>query len=524
MSRTRRAGLVAPLAGMVALVMTAGCFLPVVTPSGGADPDNPVGLPPTPGPGATAPVWKPCPDVPRQLVGQSAPNMRYECGTMSVPADWGGRDGGKIELSLIRIRSTKQSGRIGSLLINPGGPGASGINTAVYLSFGPSFGGLPDAITDRFDLVGFDPRGVGKSSPVKCISDRDMDAYFGADPDPRTKAEFEEAAAVRRRLVAGCTAKYGDSLRWFSTEQAARDIDAIRGAVGDAKTTYLGYSYGTLLGATYAQLFPQKVRALVLDGAVDPRQDIVTGSESQARGFERAFTNFSTWCRNTPGECKIGPDARAAMTAALDKARSSPMRARDGREVTAGWVFWAAVSSLYTESGWQDLADALEDFQNGNPSGVLKLADSYAERTGGGAYSNLFDANAVVNCTDADKVPASTQIRAYQDQWRAKYPLFGAAIAVDLLTCAQWTAPKDPYPTGAATGAPPIVVVGTTGDPATPYEQTQRLATMLGVGRVLTWQGEGHTAYPQTRCITDAVDDYLINLRLPRDGHRCPTR
>ncbi|WP_249713844.1 alpha/beta hydrolase [Rhizomonospora bruguierae] len=519
----RRAPLVALLAGFVAVVATAGCFLPVVMPTGGADPDHPVGLPPSSSPGG--PAWSRCDDVPAKLVGQGARGMRYDCATISVPADWGGGAGGdKLELSLIRIRSADQSRRIGSLLVNPGGPGASGVDTAVYLSFGPSYGGLPTEITRRFDIVGFDPRGVGRSSPIKCMGDRDMDAYFGADPDPRTQEEFDQVAAIRQKLVAGCVRKYGDDLRYYSTEQTARDIDAIRAAVGDDKTTYLGYSYGTLLGATYAQLFPEKVRALVLDGAVDPEQDIVAGSESQAKGFERAFTNFTTWCRNTPKECRVAPDARAAMTDALEKARSSPMRASDGREVTAGWALWAAVSSLYTEQGWKELADALEDYQRGNPRGILKLADRYAERTDAGAYSNLFDANSAINCTDSDTSLTANKIRSYQEQWRAKYPLFGAPIAVDLITCAQWSAPRDPYPTGAAKGAPPIVVVGTTGDPATPYEQTGRLADMLGVGHVLTWQGEGHTAYPQTPCVTNAVDEYLINLTVPADGKTCPAR
>jgi pimeloyl-ACP methyl ester carboxylesterase len=521
-SRTHRR---LPLVALVvAVVASAGCFLPVVTPSGGANPDKPVSPPPSSS-DTTGAAWKPCPELPVDLVGRAAPGMTYDCATISVPKDWTAPDNGqKLELSLVRARSSKQTKRIGSLLINPGGPGGSGVDTAVYLSFGPAFGGLPDEITQRFDLIGFDPRGAGRSSPVKCITDKDMDASFGADPDPRQQAEYDQVVAINRRLVAGCTAKYGNDLRLYSTEQAAQDIDAIRTAVGDAKTSYLGYSYGTLLGATYAQLHPDKVRALVLDGAVDPKQDFVAGSESQAKGFERAFGNFAAWCKRTPGECKVAPDPRAFLTTALDKARSSPMRSSDGREVTAGWVFWAVVSSLYTEDGWKRLADALEDLQRGSPTAVLKLADQYAERDSSGAYSNLFDANAAVNCTDADKVPTVAQVRTLQEQWRARYPLFGAPLAMGMLTCALWTAPKDPFPTGRAQGAPPIVVVGTTGDPATPYEQTPRLAEMLGVGHVLTWEGEGHTAYPQTTCVTIAVDSYLINLTVPKDGQRCPTR
>jgi pimeloyl-ACP methyl ester carboxylesterase len=456
-------------------------------------------------------------------VGRTAPGMRYECTSVAVPQDWADPNGsGTFEVALLRARSTRQGDRIGSLVVNPGGPGGSGINTAVYLSFGAAFGGLPDEITERFDIVGFDPRGVSRSSPVECISDADLDATFGADPDPDTQAEFDEVVAINKRVGEGCGAKYGDRLPLFSTEQAARDMDAVRDAVGDEKLTYLGYSYGTLLGATYAQLFPNKVRALVLDGAVDPGQDMVAGSESQAKGFERAFTNFTTWCSQTSGRCPIGPDARKAVTDALEKARVSPVRGSDGREATAGWVFYAVISSLYTERGWQELASAIDDLQGGDPTAVFDLADDYAERDDNGRYTNFFDANLAVNCADSPAKATLAQIRSYQSQWRAKYPLFGATLAVGMLPCAYWPGERDPYPTGEAKGAPPIVVVGTTGDPATPYEQTAKLADMLGVGVVLTWEGEGHTAYPQTECVTRAVDEYLIDLKVPQAGLRCP--
>jgi pimeloyl-ACP methyl ester carboxylesterase len=511
------------LTGLVAgALLAAGCALPVYAPKtdGASEREQE-----RPGPTATgeATIWRPCPDVPEDLVGRSAPGMRYECASIAVPQDWANPAGsGTFEVALLRARSSRQQDRAGSLVVNPGGPGGSGIDTAVYLSFGAAFGGLPDEITERFDIVGFDPRGVSRSSPVECISNADLDATFGADPDPDTQAEFDEVVAINKRVGDGCGTEYGDKLRYFSTEQAARDMDAVREAVGDEKLTYLGYSYGTLLGATYAQLFPGKIRALVLDGAVDPGQDMVAGSESQAKGFERAFTNFTNWCTGGGGRCPIAPDARGAVTAALDKARVSPVRGRDGREATAGWVFYAVISSLYTERGWQDLAKAIDDLQAGDPEGVFELADSYAERDSNGNYSNFFDANLAVNCADSTAKPTLAQIRSYQTQWRAKYPLFGAALAVGMLPCAYWPGERDPYPTGAAKGAPPIVVVGTTGDPATPYEQTAKLAGMLGVGVVLTWEGEGHTAYPQTECVTRAVDRYLIDLAVPQEGLRCP--
>jgi pimeloyl-ACP methyl ester carboxylesterase len=484
--------------------------------------------------GAAAASWRPCDNVAEDLVGQVAARakVKYECATVKVPQDWTtagtspgtAPSGPTFDISVIRARSENQGDRIGSLLVNPGGPGGSGVDLAVYLSLGRAFGGLPSDVLSRFDLVGFDPRGVSRSSPIKCISDADLDASFGYEPDPVDQADFDGLVALTRRIGQACGAKYSDTLRLYSTEQAARDMDAVRAAVGDTKMTYLGYSYGTLLGATYAQLFPGHIRAFVLDGAVDPKQDTVAGSESQAKGFERAFDNFAAWCKSNRSECPIGPDARGAVTTALDKARSSPVRGSDGREATAGWVFYAIISSLYTEPGWQKLATAIAKLETGDPEGVFELADSYAERQPDGTYSNMFDAFSAVGCADSDASPSLAQIRQLQSQWRAKYPLFGAPQAVGLLTCALWPGKRDPVPTGQAKGAPPIVVVGTKGDPATPYEQTARLAGMLGVGVVLTWEGEGHTAYPETGCINNAVGNYLVNLKVPAKNLTCPAR
>lgn len=521
--RVRRVRLA--LAGFVAAAAVAACCaVPDVAFRVAGE-----GGPASPG---TAPKWRACPEVAQEVMGRTAPDMRYECARIAVPRDWadgtgataGPGAGQTFEIALLRARSTRQRDRLGSLVVNPGGPGGSGVDMAVYLSFGPAFGGLSPRVTERFDIVGFDPRGVARSSPITCISDADLDASFGYDPDPRSQESFDSLRALTRRIGRGCGDRYGDQLRLYGTKQAARDIDAVRAAVGDEKLTYLGYSYGTLLGATYAQLYPQRVRALVLDGAVDPTQDLIASSESQARGFERAFDNFARWCAANAERCPLAPDARAAVTAAIDKARVAPVRGADGREATSGWVFYAVISSLYTESGWQELAQAIDRLDGGDPTEVFRLADEYAGRTDDGHYSNLFDANLVINCTDEAEKPSVARVRELQSRWRQQYPLFGPALAVGMLSCVEWPGASDAYPTGRAAGAPPILVVGTTGDPATPYEQTPKLAAQLGVGRVLTWEGQGHTAYPRTACVTDAVDAYLISLRLPREGLRCPAR
>nr|WP_205809085.1 alpha/beta hydrolase [Micromonospora sp. HNM0581] len=507
-----------------AVVVTAGCTLPAFAPR--TDGDGEAAAP------GTAPTWRACPEVADEVVGRRAPDIRYECTRIEVPRDWAGGSAATtgpgaaetFEIALLRARSANQRDRIGSLLVNPGGPGGSGVDTAVYLSFGEQYGGLPEAILERFDIVGFDPRGVARSSPVECIPDADLDAVFGFDPDPESQQAFDDFVALNQRIGQGCGARYGDQLPLYGTEQAARDMDAIRAAVGDEKLTYLGYSYGTLLGATYAQLFPQRVRALVLDGAVDPRLGLIEGSESQARGFERAFDNFTRWCAANAARCPIAPDARAAVTSAIDKAEVSPVRSSDGREASPGWIFYAIVSSLYSEPGWEQLAQAIDRLDEGNPTDVFRLADNYTDRDSDGTYSNLFDANLAINCADEEQRPGLDRIRELQAQWRTQYPLFGAPLASGLVSCTEWPGGSDPYPTGRAEGAPPILVVGTTGDPATPYEQTPALAEMLGVGRVLTWEGEGHTAYPQTTCITEAVDAYLIDLTVPAEGERCPAR
>jgi pimeloyl-ACP methyl ester carboxylesterase len=474
--------------------------------------------------------WEPCPEVPEEALSGLVPagsvdqftgGTSYECATVAVPQNWDEPDAGEtFDIALVRARSDTQSDRIGSLVINPGGPGGSGMDSAVYLSLDPIYGGLPEQVARRFDIVGFDPRGVGRSDPVECYTDEQLDASFGLDPDPVGDA-FAEELARTKRVARACADRYGEALTYFSTRQTAHDMDAIRVAVGDDQMTYLGFSYGTLLGAVYAQLYPEQIRAIVLDGAVDAEEDGIAASEGQAAGFELAFDNFAGWCDGTPAECPLGPDTRATVLDAIDEARTDPVPGADGRAATAGWVFWAVVATLYQQNLWPQLGAAIDQLGGGDPSGVFDLVDGYTGRDAGGEYPNLFDALTAVNCVDDDTEITVEQVRALQDEWRDKYPVFGPSLAVSLLGCAVWPAEPDPYPTGPAEGAPPILVVGTTGDPATPYESTPRLAEMLGVGVVLTNEGEGHTAYPGSSCVDDAVNAYLVDLTVPEDGTTC---
>jgi pimeloyl-ACP methyl ester carboxylesterase len=462
--------------------------------------------------------WADCMHTARQVNPDLPATLLVECGTVTVPQDWNTPDNGEtFSIAVMRIRSGEQSDHIGSIVTNFGGPGGSGLGYLPHLA--PDLNNL----MERFDLVTFDPRGVGRSATVKCISDEDLDASFGYVPDPVSDASFQVAVSISRSIAEGCGAALGDRLSLYSTEQTAKDMDAIRKALGEETFDYLGYSYGTQLGAVYAQLFPATIRSMVLDGAVDLEQTPVESSEGQAMGFERALSNFSTWCSQNTEQCGIGPDARATIVDTINAADAAAVRGSDGRIATSGWVFYSVVSALYYQPSWTYLAQGIADLGDGDPTLMFLLADSYADRQSDGSYSNMFDAFNTISCIDSDAYPTVEEIRDLQAQWRGKYPVFGPALAIGLLNCALWPAKKDPYPVGPATGAPPIVVVGTLGDPATPYESTPKLAAMLGTGRVLTYEGEGHTVYPDDDCIRRAVDAYLIDLTVPAEGTSCPS-
>ncbi len=464
--------------------------------------------------GSTTP-WRDCVGRAEDILDGVPPGVTFSCAKLRVPRNWSQPDGDQLFISLLRMRNTDQRDRIGSLLINPGGPGGSGIELAAQSALF-----LPRALQQRFDIVGFDPRGVGESAPVRCISDEFKDTDAAEDPNPDT-AEFAEQIAGAAAVAGTCAQRYGENLKYYSTDQTARDLDAIRGAVGDSKLNYLGYSYGTLLGSVYAHMFPTKIRAMVLDGAVDPRQDSVAATEQQADGFEKAFDAFAENCRRRGSGCPLGADPRMRLQQILQQVRENPVPTDDDRFATEGIVVFATLAALYSSERWTTLETALNDVQHGKASGVMQLVDEYTGRGDNGHYDNSVDAQLAINCTDEKTSPSPDRIAALQQEWEPRYPLFGSALALSLQGCSRWEAPRDPFEVGEAAGAPPIVVVGTTGDPATPYGNTEKLAKLLGSGVVLTWQGEGHTAYPQNSCIVDAVNNYLFTLRVPDTGTRC---
>ncbi len=465
-------------------------------------------------------AWEDCTDSVRQAVGgQLERPLRFDCGTTDVPRDYADPGAGQYELFLLRAISTEQRDRIGSLVVNPGGPGASGVDTAIGLSLS-----LPLEILARFDIVGFDPRGVGFSAPVECLSDSFKDELNAAEPTPRSAQEIDDALDLSVEIGDVCEAKYGDDLGNFNTTYTARDLDRLREALGDEQLTYLGYSYGTTLGSTYAELFPDRVRALVLDGAVDPSEDDLASAEGQAAGFEQAFDAFAADCIAQGGGCPAAPDPRGLVYQLLDQAEVSPIPSSGpgGRIATDGLVFTGVLGALYSQSAWPRLAQGLADARGGDSAAILALADGYSRRRADGSYPNLTDANIAINCGDSDQTFTRNEVIGYIGEWDIRYPLFGAALASGLFTCSAWQARRVPLPARDAAGSAPILVVGTEGDPATPYEGAVTMADQLEAGVLLTWEGEGHTAFPQTSCITDAVVGYLIDLVVPPDGTTCP--
>lgn len=447
-----------------------------------------------------------------------------QCATLTVPLDHDNPGGRTIELALARRPASGKAGeRIGSLVVNPGGPGASGVELVGQLA-----SAMDERVLDRFDLVGFDPRGVDRSAPVDCIEDKATVNALDGDPD--TPAEIDRTVAGQQAVRDTCLARYGDTLPHLSTAATAADLDLLRAALGDAKLTYLGFSYGTEIGSAYARRYPNRIRALVLDGAVAPDLDQVELARTQAEGFERAFANFADRCR-TDRRCAAGPDARALHERVRARVEQGPIpvsRAGEDRDLAIGDFQMGVVSALYDQALWAYLARGLAEAAAGDGSTMLALADLYQEPAPDGSYPNSADANLAITCADT----AERYDRADAERLAAEFartaPTFGAQLGWSAMSCDGWPAPQDErlpvsLAAGTAAGADrAILVVGTVNDPATPYAWAQRLTAALApAAQLLTWEGEGHTAYLKSDCVSDAVDAFLLTLKRPADGTRC---
>jgi pimeloyl-ACP methyl ester carboxylesterase len=444
----------------------------------------------------------------------------FQCTTVEVPLDYAAPNGEVVELAVLRLPATGAD-RIGSLLVNPGGPGASGTE---YARSGP----VNDGVAERFDIVGFDPRGVGESAPIDCLDDAALDDFVETDGSPDDPAEITQLQDQTATFIAGCTARSGDMLAHIGTMNVARDLDILRAALGDEVLYYRGASYGTDIGASYAELFPDRVGRLVLDGAVDPT---VTGEQftlGQARGVERALGAFLRSCVDDD-DCPLGEseaEARSTLTNLLEVIDSTPLRTDDDtRPLTQSLAVLGIVLPLYLSpnEGYLLLNLALGRALGGDGSALLLLADQYLRRNPDGTFDgNLNEANYAVNCVDRPWAADTEQVQAEIPPFEAASPLFGPYLGWSGLVCTQWPAPAtNPAPVSAE-GAAPILVVGTTGDLATPYEWAEALAGQLESGVLLTYEGNGHTAYRKgSDCIDDTVDAYLIDGTVPDDGLRC---
>jgi pimeloyl-ACP methyl ester carboxylesterase len=452
----------------------------------------------------------------------------FQCATMKAPLDYAKPGEGDVRLAVARKKATGPGKRLGSLLVNPGGPGGSAIG---YLQQYAGIG-YPAKVRAQYDMVAVDPRGVARSEPVECLDGREMDAYTQTDVTPDDAGETDELVDAYKGFAEGCGADAPKLLRHVSTVEAARDMDVLRAVLGDEKLTYVGASYGTFLGATYAGLFPDRAGRLVLDGAMDPSLPARRLNLEQTEGFETAFRSFAKDCVRQP-DCPLGGKDTTPgqvgknLKSFFDDLDAKPLPAgdADGRRLTESLATTGVIAAMYDEGAWQQLRESLTSaIKEKDGAGLLVLSDSYYEREADGGYSNLMFANAAVNCLDLPAAFSSPdEVRDALPEFEKASPVFGEGLAWASLNCAYWPV----RPTGEphrieAAGATPIVVVGTTRDPATPYRWAQALSDQLASGHLLTYEGDGHTAYGRgSTCVDSAINTYLLRGTAPQDGKRC---
>jgi pimeloyl-ACP methyl ester carboxylesterase len=445
-----------------------------------------------------------------------------QCGELTVPIDYAKPDAGSAHLALIRFPATEQ--KIGSLVVNPGGPGESGVDAAVGL-----LDGLPAPVRQHFDIVGFDPRGVGGSTPaLQCNTDAENDADRAdteVDFSPAGVAHIED---TEKQFVQRCLDKMGgEFLANVGTASVVKDLDALRVAVGDDKLTYLGYSYGTLIGSLYAEAYPDHVRAMILDGVVDPNEDPVQAAIAQATGFQKAFDAYATDCAKS-ADCPLGTDPSAAVDAfhhLIDPLVAQPAHTEDPRGLSYSDAMTGTQMAMYTPTFWKHLTRGLQELAHGQGDTLLKLADAYEGRDGDGHYTNSMDALISINCVDHPAITDRAKVADLDRRLREvapfeSYGTFTGSAPLDY--CAFWPVPPTtvPHPV-AAHGLPATLEVSTLNDPATPYQAGVEVAKELG-GTLLTYDGTQHTVtFQGDQCVDDVATKYLVDLTLPPADTKC---
>ena len=444
-----------------------------------------------------------------QTLEWSECNGQFECTVFAAPIDYANPENGDLSISV--IRKVSSGTYLGSLILNPGGPGGSGVEYATYVEYVVS-----STLQENFDIVGFDPRGVGASNPVECLNDKQTDFYVALDGSPDNQAEINDAIKMSQDFAEACAVNSPELYKFVDTVSAAKDIDILRALLGDEKLNWLGKSYGTFLGATYADLFPDKVGRMVLDGAIDPGLTNELLSYGQAMGFELALARFVDDCA-TQSDCPLDASGTAGISQVsdlLEELDSNPIILEDGREFTQAMGTLGVVGSLYDKRyGWPELRTNLSAAFEGDFTGLATSVDFYTGRQENGSYKdNSNDAIAAVNCLDrADRASAEKTIELAA-KWKIAAPNFGEYLAWSNVGCSFWKAPATGVAkTISAPGTPTILVVGTVNDPATPYEWSIALAKQLSSGVLLTLDGDGHTAYFQgSDCIDEAVDNFYL--------------
>ena len=445
----------------------------------------------------------------------------YQCSSLLVPIDYADLSLGAFSLSLLRFQALDQDRRIGSLVVNPGGPGASGVDYAYNAE-----NIVSPEILERFDIVGFDPRGVGESAAIKCLSDAETDASFAADPKPDDQAEFALFISDARDYYAKC-AENTKHLTEYSTLNSARDLEVLRAVLGDEKLNFLGKSYGTYLGTLFAKLFPKSVGRFVLDGAVDPNTSNREAVLGQAIGFELALDAFINNCLKSRS-CALTGDLQSARIQIVDllaKTAITPLESKSGREVTEGLVLLGIASALYDSgSDWPVLRDAFKEATLGSGESFLTLADQYAGRQENGSYpSNENDALQVISCLDQNKLETVSVFKKGAVEFSEKAPIFGPYLAYAGLACRYF--PKlgtVEQVEVKSLNTKPILVIGTTRDPATPYKWAQSLAKIFDGAVLITLDGDGHTGHGRgSVCVDSAVDRYLLTGITPKSALFC---
>ena len=446
-----------------------------------------------------------------------------QCTVARAPMDWANPADAEIELALVRHPATGT--RLGSLLVNPGGPGGSGYDFVLdSVDYATS-----DRLQRSYDIVGFDPRGVGRSSAVSCYDDPAyLDEYnYGIIPGvPGTDEWIAALAVANAEFAQSCLTHTGPLLQFIDTESAARDLDLLRAVLGDAKLHYLGYSYGTFLGATYADLFPGNTGRLVLDGAVDPSTTDFDVTRTQAVGFESAFRAYLADCVAREG-CPFSgsvDDAVARTSQLLDELTVAPLTGDDGRMLGSSTMFIAIILPLYNQDNWPYLDDLFSEVFAGQSSTAFFLADAYNGRSPDGTYvDNSTEAFLAINCLDYESEVTPDSMRADAALLKEAAPLFGPAMSYGGTLCEAWPFPATRQRVAIdAAGSSDILVLGTTNDPATPYVWAVALADQLQNGHLVTYEGEGHTAYTTgDACVQDVVDDYFVDGAVPSADPRC---